>query len=211
MRSLSDVVISQSLGVEWRPKWLPIAWLATWALAVMSVAVPYWWVIGLLAIAFWGLTWQMSGTDKALILSLERVNSRAIQWATFAAIGLFALFWIYVKNGSLPVYGSVPAGKVLWSVLISPITEELFFRGLMNNGFLFVGRNLRWKRGYEIFVLLLVAAIFGVAHARSGIYLALTIVAGSIYGLCRWKSGSVIPAIVCHAVFNALVMWTFGR
>jgi membrane protease YdiL (CAAX protease family) len=77
----------------------------------------------------------MSGADKAPILSLERVNSRAIQWATFAAIGLFALFWIYVKNGSLPVYGSVPAGKVLWSVLISPITEELFFRGLMNNGF----------------------------------------------------------------------------
>jgi membrane protease YdiL (CAAX protease family) len=134
-----------------------------------------------------------------------------VKKADFAAIGLFALFWIYVKNRRLPVYGSVPAGKVLWSVLISPITEELFFRGLMTNGFLFVGRNLRWKRGYEMFVVLLVAAIFGVAHARSGIYLALTIVAGIIYGLCRWKSGSIIPAIVCHAVFNALVMWTFGR
>ena len=69
MRSLSEVVISQSLGVEWRRKWLPIAWLATWGLAVMSVAVPYWWVIGLLAITFWELTWQMSGTDKAPVLS----------------------------------------------------------------------------------------------------------------------------------------------
>jgi hypothetical protein len=121
---LSEVVISQSLGVEWRRKWLPIAWLATWGLAVMSVAVPYWWVIGLLAIAFWELTWQMSDTDKAPILSLGRVNCRAIQWATFAAITLFALFWICVQNWNLPVHGKVPAGKVLWSVLISPITPK---------------------------------------------------------------------------------------
>jgi membrane protease YdiL (CAAX protease family) len=208
---LSEVVISQSLGLEWRRKWLPIAWLATWGLAVMSVAVPYWWVIGLLAIALWELTWQMSGTGKALVLSLERVNSRAIQWATFAAIALFALFWVCVRKWNLPVYGKVPAGKVLWSVLISPITEELFFRSLMYDGFLFIGRNLRWKRAFEICVMLFVAAIFAIAHARSGIYLALTIVAGIVYGLCRWKSGSVLPAIVCHAVFNALVMWTFGR
>ena len=102
-------------------------------------------------------------------------------------------------------------GKELWSVLISPITEELFFRGLMYNGFLFVGRNLAWKRAFEIFVVFCVASIFAFAHARSGIYLELTMVAGIVYGLCRWKSGSVIPAIVCHCVFNALVMWTFGR
>lgn len=177
----------------------------------MSVAIPYWWVIGLLAITFWELTWQMSGTDKTPILSLERVNSRTIQWATFAAITLFLLFWVCVKKENLPVYGKVPAGKVLWSVLISPITEELFFRSLMYNGFLFIGRNLRWKRAFEICVMLFVAVIFAFAHARSGIFLALTIVAGIIYGLCRWKSGSAIPAIVCHAVFNALVMWTFGR
>jgi membrane protease YdiL (CAAX protease family) len=177
----------------------------------MSAAVPYWWVIGLLAIGLWELTWQMSGTNRAPALSLERVNRSAIESATFAAIALFALFWVCVTCGRLPVYGEVPAGKVLWSVLVSPITEELFFRGLMYNGFLFVGGNLAWKRAFEIFVMLCVAFIFAVAHARRGIYLELTIVAGIVYGLCRWKSGSVIPAIVCHAVFNALVMWAFGR
>ena len=56
---------------------------------------------------------------------------------------LRAVLGLCDMNRSLPVYGEVPAGKVLWSVLISPITEELFFRGLMYNGFLFVGRNLR--------------------------------------------------------------------
>ena len=208
---MSEIVMSQSPGVEWRRKWLPVAWLVTWGVAVMSAAVPYWWVIGLLAIGLWELTWQMSGTNKAPVLSLERVNRRAIQSATFAAIALFALFWVCVNCRRLPVYGEVPAGKVLWSVLVSPITEELFFRGLMYNGFLFVGRNLTWKRAFEIFVMLCVAFIFAVAHARRGIYLELTIVAGVVYGLCRWKSGSVIPAIVCHSVFNALVMWTFGR
>ena len=208
---MSEVVISQSLEMERRRKWLPMAWLATWGLAVMSVAVPYWWVIGLLAVTFWEFTWQMSGTDKAPILSLERVNSRAIQWAMFAAITLFLLFWVCVKKGNLPVYGEVPGGKVLWSVLVSPITEELFFRGLMYNGFLFVGRKLRSKRAFETFVMLFVASVFAVAHARTGIYLTLTIAAGVVYGLCRLKSGSVIPAIVCHAVFNAMVTWTFGR
>jgi membrane protease YdiL (CAAX protease family) len=208
---LSEIVMSQSPGVEWAKKWLPVVWLATWGLAVMSAAVPYWWVIGLLAIGLWELTWQMSGTNRAPALSLDRVNRSAIQSATFAAIALFALFWVCVTCGRLPVYGEVPAGKVLWSVLVSPITEELFFRGLMYNGFLFVGRNLAWKRAFEIFVVFCVAFIFAVAHARRGIYLELTIVAGIAYGLCRWKSRSVIPAIVCHAVFNVLVMWTFGR
>lgn len=182
-----------------------------WGLAVMSLAVPYWWVIGLIAITFWELTWQMSGTDMAPPLSLERVNGRAIQSAMFAAITLFLLFWVCVKKENLPVYGKVPAGKVLWSVLISPITEELFFRGLMYNGFLFVGRKLHSKRAVEIFIMLFVASVFAVAHARMGLYLTLTTVAGVVYGLCRLKSGSVIPSIVCHAVFNALVMWAFGR
>jgi membrane protease YdiL (CAAX protease family) len=203
--------MSQSPEVEWRRKWLPVAWLVTWGVAVMSAAVPYWWVIGLLAIGLWELTWQMSGTNKAPVLSLERVNSRAIQSATFAAVALFAIFWVCVNYRRLPVYGEVPAGRVLWSVLVSPITEELFFRGLMYNGFLFVGRNLARKRVFEVFVVLCVAFIFAVAPTRRGIYLELTIVAGIVYGLCRWKSGSVIPAIVCHSVFNALVMWTFGR
>jgi membrane protease YdiL (CAAX protease family) len=177
----------------------------------VECAVPYWWVIGLLAIGLWELTWQMSGTNTTPVLSLERVNRGAIQSATLAAIALFALFWICVNCWRLPVYGEVPAARVLWSVLISPITEELFFRGLMYNGFLFVGRNLAWKRAFEIVVVVCVAFIFAVAHARRGIYLELTIIAGIVYGLCRWKSGSVIPAIVCHSVFNALVMWTFGR
>ena len=128
---MSEIVMSQSPEVEWRRKWLPVAWLATWGLAVMSAAVPYWWVIGLLAIGLWELTWQMSGTNRAPVLSLERVNRRAIQSATFAAIALFALFWVCVNCWRLPVYGEVPAAKVLWSVLISPITEELFFRGLI--------------------------------------------------------------------------------
>ena len=177
----------------------------------MSAAVPYWWVIGLLAIGLWELTWQMSGTNRAPVLSLERVNRGEIQSATFAAIALFALFWICVNCWRLPVYGEVPAAKVLWSVLISPITEELFFRGLIYKGFVVAGRNLRRKRAFEMIVVLCVAFIFAVAHARRGIYLELTIIAGIVYGLCRWKSGSVIPAIVCHSVFNALVMWTFGR
>jgi membrane protease YdiL (CAAX protease family) len=207
---LSEIVTTQSLGVEWR-KWLPVAWLATWGLAVMSAAVPYWWVIGLLAIGLWELTWQMSGTENAPVLSLKRVNGSSLRWATLAATALFALFWVCVNYWHLPVYGEVPAGKVLWSVLVSPITEEVFFRGLMYNSFLFVGRNLRSKRAFEIFVVFFVAFIFAVAHARSGIYLVLTTVAGIVYGLCRWRSGSVIPPIVCHAIFNASVMWTFGR
>ena len=207
---MSEIITSQSLGMEWR-KWLPVAWLVTWGLAVMSAAVPYWWAIGLLAIGLWELTWQMSGTEKAPVLSLKRVNGSSLRSATLAAIALFALFWVCVKHWHLPVYGEVPAGKVLWSVLVSPITEELFFRGLMYNGFLFVGRDLHSKRAFEIFVMLLVAFIFAVAHARSGIYLVLTTVAGIVYGLCRWRSGSVIPPIVCHAIFNASVMWTFGR
>jgi len=98
----------------------------------MSAAVPYWWAIGLLAIALWELTWKMSGTDKAQLLSLERVDGTSIRWANLAAIALFSLFLgLCEVLGICPSMEKWPAGKVLWSVLILSDSEELFFRGLM--------------------------------------------------------------------------------
>ena len=91
MRSLSEMLIANTSKQDrWR-KLLPVAWLAAWLVAVMSVAVPYWWVTGLLAIAYWELTWQMSATDMAAPLSLERVDRKAIQLAMGAALALFTL------------------------------------------------------------------------------------------------------------------------
>ena len=211
MRSLSEMLIANTSKQDGWRKLLPVAWLAAWLVAVMSVAVPYWWVTGLLAIAFWELTWQMSATDMAATLSLERVDRKAIQLAMGAAFALFTLYCMAVKQWHLPVYGKVASGRVLWAALISPVNEELFFRGLMFNGLLVLWRKWRREKVLQILVILIVTLVFAAAHARSGIYLALTVFAGSVYGGLRLKSGSVIPGILCHALFNSLVMWTFGR
>jgi membrane protease YdiL (CAAX protease family) len=177
----------------------------------MSAAVPYWWVIAALAVAFWELTWQMSGTDKAPVLSLKRVSGRVVQYGALAGCALFAVFFVVVRHWNLPVYGKVPAAKVLWTVLISPVNEELFFRGLMYRGFLYLGKHFRRQEVFEVSVLIFVAIVFAAAHARSGIFLFLTTIAGLLYGVCRWRSGSAVPGILCHAVFNGCVLWAFGR
>lgn len=197
--------------VVWERKWLPVAWLVTWLVAVMSAAVPYWWAVAAVGILFWELTWQMSGTTQASLLSLGRVSASEVIKASGSAIALFGVFLSCVMHWQLPVYGKVSAAKVLWTVLIAPVNEEIFFRGIVYRGLLFLIPRVKARRALEWGVVLIVGFVFAAAHARRGIYFDLTLGAGITYGAWRWRSNSVVPAIVCHAIFNACIMWAFGR
>ncbi|MGD9902397.1 MAG: ABC transporter permease subunit/CPBP intramembrane protease [Vicinamibacterales bacterium] len=86
---------------------------------------------------------------------------------------------------------------VVWLVIgLTPaICEELFFRGLVFSGLRRLGA---WP------AVLLSALLFGLAHAS--IYRLLpTFALGVLLGLLRWRSGSIVPGIVMHAVNNGLV------
>jgi CAAX prenyl protease-like protein len=91
--------------------------------------------------------------------------------------------------------------RVLGSVVVVPIAEELAFRGyllrrLIDSDFMAVSpKRFTWIS------LLVSSAAFGVLHDR---WLAGTL-AGMVYAGAQYKRGRVTDAIVAHSVTNGLL------
>jgi len=107
------------------------------------------------------------------------------------------------------------SGLPLWMLCLyfgagASIQEEVIFRGLLQT-FL----EERWKRTFLCFGVPVSAAVvfasllFGVSHFESGLVVAAAaIVLGLVAGELRRRSGSLLPAVIVHALFNVVVlMW----
>lgn len=86
---------------------------------------------------------------------------------------------------------------VLWTgaVAIAPLAEEVFFRGLLQTVVLNTARS-RWK------AITLVSVIFAAIHFSQPHAIPALFVLGVILGYAYERSGSLIPPIVIHALFN---------
>lgn len=95
----------------------------------------------------------------------------------------------------------VPLWEAWLLVAITPaLCEETLFRGLILSGFRRLGK---WP------AILATAFLFGLAHAS--IYRLLpTLALGVLFGLAAWKTRSIVPAMICHALNNGL-MATLAR
>lgn len=92
----------------------------------------------------------------------------------------------------------------LYFGLCAPLQEELIFRGLLQTAF---ARNLSAAAGTSIrasvgavggTALLFAVVHFAVGPWTAGAALALGVLAGEL----RQRSGSVIPAVIVHVIFN---------
>lgn len=95
----------------------------------------------------------------------------------------------------------------IYFVLAAPVQEELIFRGLLQTTLAGTGESgRRWDRYFPV---LFVAGLFGVAHLEAGLLVAAAaVVLAVIAGEFRRTSGSLAPAILVHALFNAAqVLW----
>ncbi|MCP4250414.1 MAG: CPBP family intramembrane metalloprotease [bacterium] len=96
--------------------------------------------------------------------------------------------------------GSEPAW-VLWlgAVLIAPVAEEFFFRGLVQT---LLGRltGRRWV------AVLATAVGFGIAHAQQPQVIPTLAVLGVLLGVSYERSGGLVTPIVLHSVFNLKTM-----
>jgi len=92
------------------------------------------------------------------------------------------------KSAPLTVLGALAA-----AALVAPLCEEVFFRS-----FVFVGLLKRMPLWPSI---LLSAIIFGVAHADLGSLVPLFII-GLALAWARWRTDSIWPGMVIHAVNN---------
>jgi membrane protease YdiL (CAAX protease family) len=150
------------------------------------------------------------GLDRRLLaLEMPATRGRAV------VLAFVALVVIVASAAALSPFldagdeqGLVPAGwdssravpflaNAAAVTLVAPFVEELLFRGL-GYGLLtpFVGP---WT------AILITGVAFGLAH---GLVLGLPVLSifGVTLGWLRWQTGSVVPGMIVHAIFNAAAL-----
>jgi uncharacterized protein len=91
------------------------------------------------------------------------------------------------------------AGSLFLLCVAAPITEEVLFRGVILNGFLDNYNPLE--------ALLLSSWLFAFIHLNPWQF-PTAFLLGMLLGLLYMRSGSIIPSIACHALFNGLTNYT---
>lgn len=89
----------------------------------------------------------------------------------------------------------------LSSVLLAPLFEELFFRGLM--------LSTLQRLVSDWLAIVISALLFAMVHWSWPEFISLFSV-GVIYGWLTIKSNSLIPALLAHVIHNALTFWLYA-
>jgi hypothetical protein len=95
-------------------------------------------------------------------------------------------------NGFTVLIGIVSAG------IISPVYEEIFYRG-------FVYRWLRTRTGAG-WSIVISSLIFTAAHYPTFNAMPVNFISGVVFAWTYERTGSVIPAMIIHGVFNTIAV-----
>lgn len=119
----------------------------------------------------------------------------ALYFLVTTALALLPEEWIdsYVDASS-----GIDSGTfigVIAVAVVAPIVEEFIFRGLVMN------RLSRVMPGWLAVVLS--AVVFGACHGHP-VWFAYAFVLGVFFGFVDLRTGSILPSILAHVVFNAI-------
>jgi membrane protease YdiL (CAAX protease family) len=89
----------------------------------------------------------------------------------------------------------VVVGLWIGAVAVAPIAEEFFFRGLLQTFLAGIVRN-RWL------AIGLTAIVFGIVHLSQPHTIVALAALGVLLGYAYERTGSLVPSIMIHAVFN---------
>jgi uncharacterized protein len=135
------------------------------------------------------------------------ILSIAVCWLGIVSIVLTLVYWIAItfsvqdrSNFYQQLALDHPYSMFFSLVVIAPIFEELFFRGLLLRGFL--ARYSAKK------ALLVNAILFAVVHGHP-LKIFATFFLGLFNGWLRLKTNSIIPSIFSHSLNNGLVYLVF--
>jgi len=98
-----------------------------------------------------------------------------------------------LSGGGLPVW--IVAAMWLSAVLVAPVAEEVFFRGIVQTLLLNVLRR-RWA------ALALASLVFAAVHFPQPQAIPALAVLGVLLGYAYERTGSLLPAIAVHSLFN---------
>ena len=221
--------------IWWECKWLKEFHVDSAALLLILLIRPIqtfilsYWGVGSplafprpLALVLWGIS---LGTLAALWQSGFRAAGSNSRSRTWLVVGLLVGIFLSILE-NLPTFRSMLANNtnlaqtqltsvlystslnVLYHLGFAPINEEPLFRGFLW-GYL---RQLKWK---EHLIWLFQALLFTSAH----LYLAgqfplrfwvFIPVAGLLFGFLTWRSRSIAPAMLAHAMVNGSMYLLIG-
>jgi hypothetical protein len=151
--------------------------------------------------------WLRKGLPLRDYLALRPVPRHSILWwllCTMLVTGLLDVVGYFAGYPQVPtwmmdVYRSAVFLPLLFValVVVAPVLEELVFRG-------FVFEGLRHSRLGSAGAILLTALVWACIHLQyEWFYVAQIFVVGLVLGAARASTGSLLPAIVAHALMNA--------
>lgn len=150
---------------------------------------------------------RAGGTKGIVEFGVAMSPASYILAATLAGI-LVGVALAYVA-GRYPATSPLDVSKLrpwmilVYFVLAAPVQEELIFRGLLQTT---MARAVSVPGSFwdVHFPVVFVAALFGAIHLDSGLVVAGgAVLLGLIAGELRRMSGSLVPAILFHALLNA--------
>lgn len=145
----------------------------------------------------------------------ERIADAVLVVGLLVALRVFGLVWGLVARGLnlevpagdrlVEVFGQGPVGlglSALIVVLVTPVIEELVFRGVVQKGL-----TERFSPWYAIAGS---AAVFAAFHFTAWMFVPIFAL-GMAAGWLAWNRGSLWPAIALHAAYNgsaiAAALW----
>jgi membrane protease YdiL (CAAX protease family) len=175
----------------------PLSYLATWVPLGVAVVISVWLAVRRRAEAWWRALRLGVGPTALLVGLFAGLLLRTV------AVGAEALATGRVGGGSLSPGGDTVGlvAVIVASAIVSPVIEELFFRGTLLPA---VGERIGAGRAADVVAIVLVAAVFALVHALAGLSLipvVVAFVAGIGFGLVARSHGAG-AAIVAHVVFN---------
>jgi membrane protease YdiL (CAAX protease family) len=141
--------------------------------------------------------------------ALRHVGVATIVSAPIAAVTALLLSHVH-EPGPIADLSVAPWLVALYFVVGAPIQEEVIFRGLLQTTLATgITPPTASSLKYGVVASFLVALLFGCIHLVVGRYTAVAaLVPGAIAGEFRRRSGSLVPAIICHAFFNlGSIVW----
>ena len=135
-----------------------------------------------------------------------------LSWGNEALVSVWPEGWggAWLRNwskASQEAQATLIEGANLWVLfltvgVLTPIAEELFFRGALM-GWMMLRRFPRWA------VILLPALLFAVMHLNPVGMLPIFFLA-LLLGYLRWATGSLWPSVGLHICNNLLVLGIYG-
>ena len=117
-------------------------------------------------------------------------------------IGIFGEPSIDTDMGTNWESSSIDIALLLLSVaIVTPIVEELMFRG-----YIFDAIN---RKHSDWTAIIWSSILFGLLHFLGGsFYIGAALIGGIIYGWIRVRTGSLLPSIACHMMWNMFALMT---